>query len=271
MTHSTIGEKKIKKKNCRYCQKPAHNFPNSGNSGRSSSFLKAKKKGHLWELGGKTVVLKWHKDTYNWPYTETTIEPHHLIPIDLMTDETNWKRKPSETKVGLRNPSYGDVLAQFGYNINCNENGAFYPRITELACHLEVPLHKSHHPNDTKDFAISRVKPIMDKIKTGKYCFNYEQLKKDLDNVSTAICNAINSFSFHYTISIKDGKKAAPRNVSSALTADYKDYKPGSLVGCGNIESLTEIEDKYPKCIDNRIHFPSLPKGLKSLPGGALG
>lgn len=290
--HSSVGSKKTKKKNCRYCKQPAHEFPNDGNSARSKSFLQSKKKGHPWELSGQTVAHKWIGKMYKWKYTETTIEPHHLIPISLMNQETNWKRKPTDTKVGLRNPSYGDVLYQFGYNINCKDNGAFYPNRTELACHLQVPLHKSGHPQDTLDYAISLVKPLMDKIKTGKYCFKYDQLEEDLKDASLRICKAINSFSFHYTIDVKTKKlgtetikvmgkeksvkkykieEAKPRNVASALTEDYADYKPGSVVGCGNIESLEE--EKYKKCVDGRNHFPGatqLIPGQKSLPGGVV-
>lgn len=99
-------------KECPYCKKKEHDLAKKpGNhSGRGQTLRKniiAKIENHAWYTG-------------SW-----SLQAHHLICSEAMDDD-KW-------------PGW---CSDFGYDIDCKENGVILPYLLELACQLHVPLHR---------------------------------------------------------------------------------------------------------------------------------
>ncbi len=251
---------KVPEKKCKYCTKKAHKFSDpKGNASRRNDFMEPTRKGHPWELKGKIVKVNWNNErwggsntdklTSDWKYDWSTIQPHHLIPCTVMKTKTGKNRNPTDTKIGLYNPSFGDICEEFGYEINNSNNGVWLPSFTELACHFGVPLHNGGHTKEYYKTATKLVKPVIDKVLAGKQCENYSGFQKDLDTVSEELFDLVMSF-------------------GTPLTKDYKHYQrmPGiKYIGCGNVEGQGDKPKTPIPCIHNGKHFISLPKHTPSI------
>ena len=195
-------------KKCPYCKKPQHDL--------------AKKPGKHFGDGQKlrkNIIAK--IEDHAWYTQERSLQAHHLICSEAMDDD-KW-------------PAW---CADFGYNIDCKENGVMLPYFLELACQLHAPLHRGGHsagvaegvpyPRKLKN----DLKKIGEKIKGGKFCDSPKGLIDELNEYSEYVLSKVNSFSW-------------------TITSDGRDYKTGGN-GCAGAKST---EDKPPKaCPHNRLH-----------------
>ncbi len=193
---------------CKYCGKPKHPFAahpgnNIGNGQKLRASIISDVKQHHWYTGSGSL------------------QAHHLICSEAMDDD-NWS----------------DWCFEFGYDINDKLNGIMLPNTMALACQLHVALHRSNHsagqaegtayPKTVK----SKLDPIGNDIKSGKYCSNPDALVNELNDLSTFILKKVDQFKW-------------------TLTKDGKDYKAGGN-GCAGVTSLTDKPNCA--CPANRLH-----------------
>ncbi len=193
---------------CPYCKKKKHDLTKKpGNHNGSGQALRkniiAKLEDHVWYTGSHSL------------------QAHHLICSEAMDDD-----------------KWPDWCADFGYNIDCKENGVMLPYLLELACQLHAPLHRGGHSAGVAegvsypDKIKTDLKKIGEKIKAGKFCDNPKGLIDELNEYSEYVLSKVNSFSW-------------------TITGDGRDYKTGGN-GCAGAKS---IEDKPQKaCPHNRLH-----------------
>lgn len=203
---------------CKYCGKAVHKFADqAGNHIGCGQKLRS----------GIINDVKLHA----WYISPGSLQAHHLICSEAMDDD-NWT----------------EWCFEFGYNINDKLNGVMLPNTMALACQLHVALHRSHHANGLADGAPypktvkSRLDPIANDIKSGKYCANPNALVDELNDLSEFILKKVDQFKWF-------------------LTRDGKDYKAGGN-GCAGASSVTD--KPACACPKNRTH------GLAKTPGVVL-
>jgi hypothetical protein len=160
-------------------------------------------------------------------------QAHHLICSESMDDD-----------------QWGLICSNFGYNINCKENGIFLPADMRIACQLYIPLHRGNHAATETDENTNYVGAVLNKIRPIKtaainaekeYCKPENDIISDLNAVSKEIWGLIKGFTW-------------------TLSYDGKDYL-GGIKGCLGERSLTKKrESKEIKCDKGRLHaIPILP------------
>ena len=150
-------------------------------------------------------------------------------------------------------PDVKKAAQKFGYNINHENNGVMLPFYMELACHLEVPMHRSNHnatvtdsEYEDKDKQDNSLK--FDKVKNkdrnnenGEVFMPYPQavmkkvrglLEKTEQKQECQFENNENIFVDEMD-SISDEILENIADFIWTLTSDGKDYKNGNN-GCGN-------------------------------------
>ncbi|WP_422379119.1 AHH domain-containing protein [Marinicellulosiphila megalodicopiae] len=155
-----------------------------------------------------------------------SLQAHHLI-------DSNTLRSSSK----IRN-----VAQKFGYNINSKDNGVMLPSAMELACHLEIPLHKGSHDatytdvksnTNTEVFlpypqaVAQNVIDIIVEIEESGKCIleSGNKFIEEMNELSEIILGNISSFTW-------------------TISSDGIDYKSNGT-GCGNPNaSETEINSR---------------------------
>lgn len=199
----------VKEDPCPYCDKKPHVFAkkagdNVGNSNRLRRNIIADVEGHRW-------------------YTRSgALQAHHLICTKAMEGDR-----------------WFEFCRDFGYNINCKENGVMLPSYPQLACLLHVPLHISHHSAGEADGQsypgkISNdIEEIAGLIEDGTYCDNPQGLVDDLNQYSVFVLNQLKLFLW-------------------TITNDGKDYDVKGN-GCGGVTSIKNKPNN--PCPHNRQHL----------------
>ncbi|MDZ7923891.1 MAG: AHH domain-containing protein [Marinagarivorans sp.] len=198
----------VEEEKCPYCKKKKHDLAKKpGNHCGSGQALR------------KNIIAK--IENHAWYSGSHALQAHHLICSEAMDDD-----------------KWPDWCADFGYNIDCKENGVMLPYLLELACQLHAPLHRGGHSAGvaegvpyprkiTKD-----IKEIGEKIEAGKFCDNPQGLIDELNKYSKKVLSQVDKFRW-------------------TITGDGRDYKTGGN-GCAGAKS---IEDKPQKaCPHNRLH-----------------
>lgn len=162
-------------------------------------------------------------------------QAHHLISSEVLCTE-----------------EWSQICSIFGYDINCKENGVFFPADMRVACELKIPLHRGNHSQtqteETPDYVgvvTSLVMPVLEAAQQGKYCDKKGALIKKMNNISKEIWSYVKDFDW-------------------ILTYDGSDYNSGGI-GCLGVRSLPkkrEIEDagNVKKCPKGRNHGIGLRK-----------
>lgn len=158
-------------------------------------------------------------------------QAHHLICSEVVNTE-DWAK----------------VCATFGYDINCKENGAFFPADMRVACQLKIPLHRGNHSQtqtkETPDYVNavkSLVMPVLNSVKGKEFCDPKADIIGEMNSISKEIWGNVRSFSW-------------------ILTIDGKDYL-GGKIGCLGVRSLTKkkilktigVPNKCPKKRDHGL------------------
>jgi hypothetical protein len=218
LSFKAVSPKQNKQARCKYCGKPEHKFASrQGNNTGCGQKLR----------GSIISDIKLH----SWYVGSGSLQAHHLICSEAMDDD-NW----------------AEWCLEFGYNINDKLNGVMLPNTMALACQLHIPLHRSNHSNGQAEGAAypktvkSKLDPIANDIKSGKYCSNPDALVNELNDLSEFILKKVDQFKW-------------------TLTKDGKDYKAGGN-GCAGVSSLTD--KPVCACPKNRSH------GLSKIPGTPL-
>lgn len=145
-----------------------------------------------------------------------TAQAHHLICSEAV-GEDDW-------------PEY---CAIFGYDINCIENGVFFPNDMELACDLGIPLHRSNHNKAPAD-GTTYVEAVKNKIREVGSQAEKKTFCKENDGTFIKEMNKVSKFIYNKVI-----------NFDWMLTEFGKDYKKGmGTKGCRNAETIPEKKDK---------------------------
>ncbi len=193
---------------CPYCKKKEHPFAKkAGNSVGSGQALR------------KNIIAK--LETHSWYTGSWSLQAHHLICSEAMDDD-----------------KWPDWCADFGYNIDCKENGVMLPNLLALACQLHAPLHRGGHSAGVAEGASypdkikTDIKEIGEKIKAGKFCDNPQGLIDELNEYSELVLLQVDDFSW-------------------TITGDGRDYDVGGI-GCGGVKNLPEKTDQ--PCPHGRLH-----------------
>lgn len=184
----------IKDEKCDYCKKKKHDLASKAGNHIGNGQLLRKNiipnvKNHAWYAGSGSL------------------QAHHLICSEAMDDD-DWP----------------DWCADFGYDINCKENGVMLPHMLELACLLHAPLHRGGHAAGVADGITYPdkikldIKEIGEKIKAGKYCDNPKALVDELNKYSKKVLSQIDKFRW-------------------TITSDGRDYRVGGN-GCAGAKGI---------------------------------
>lgn len=193
---------------CPYCKKKKHDLAKKpGNHCGSGQTLR------------KNIIAK--IEDHSWYSGNHALQAHHLICSEAMDDD-KW-------------PGW---CADFGYNIDCKENGVMLPYLLELACQLHAPLHRGGHSAGSAEGEpypkkiAKDMKEIGEKIESGKFCSNPQGLIEELNKYSKKVLSQVDKFRW-------------------TITSDGRDYKTGGI-GCAGTNSIEEKPQKA--CPHNRLH-----------------
>jgi hypothetical protein len=161
-------------------------------------------------------------------------QAHHLICCEAMdTDE------------------WGVVCSNFGYNINCKENGVLLPADMRIACQLKVPLHRGNHSATETTENVKYVVAVTNKIEgivrdafKKKYCEKEKEIISELKAVSDEIW-------------------AHVKAITWTLTYDGYDYLggPRGCLGETSLRKKRENDKAGATCDANRNHHLSIMEG----------
>lgn len=214
------GEEKVEEEKCKYCKKEVHKFSkklgnNIGSSNTLSRRIIPKISDHRWYTGGWSLAA------------------HHLICSEAV-DNDDWS----------------NYCLQFGYDINCKENGVMLPMRMPLACQLHAPLHRGNHDKG-KGEGVSypeavkkRLEKISNNIKSGNYCDKPQGLIDEMNDLSAFIIKKVNKFKW-------------------TLTGDGRDYDDGGI-GCAGVLKLGDKTNT--PCPAHRKHNLKAKDKLTALP-----
>lgn len=166
------------------------------------------------------------------------VQAHHLICCESMDDD-----------------KWGIICSNFGYNINCKENGVFLPADMRIACTLRIPLHRGNHSATENspesivyvDGVKSKIEPIKKAaIKDKDYCKEGKDIIAELNQQSKAIWNKVKGFRW-------------------TLTYDGIDYMAGlrGCLGATGLRKKRESDTPTAICTEGRNH------DLSQKPSGA--
>lgn len=203
----------VEEEKCPYCKKKKHDLAKKpGNhSGGGQALRKniiAKIEDHAWYTGGSSLAA------------------HHLICSEAMDDD-KW-------------PGW---CADFGYNIDCKENGVMLPMILALACQLHLPVHIGGHSAGVAEGVsyptkiTDDIKEIGEKIEAGEFCGNPQGLIDQLNKYSKKVLSKID--------------KSKVGKFKWTITGDGRDYQAGGI-GCAGAKSIQNKPQKA--CPHNRQH-----------------
>lgn len=154
-------------------------------------------------------------------------QAHHLICSEAM-DSRDWSR----------------ICKNFGYNINCVENGIILPADMRVACQEAIPLHRGNHSETLTTIEdlnyVDAVKSLIEDIKNSKeaFCKNPKKIIPELNKISKDIWKNLKNFNW-------------------TITSDGIDYMSVVPHGCLNQKSLTrkkEVRDGVFYCKLGRKH-----------------
>lgn len=212
-----MSAKLTKKKNitkCELCNKPSH----KKDLGKAGDHV-----GNGGTLGQRIMADKYKpgKSAKDHPLSipkrkgYSYAQAHHLICSEVLTVD-GWE----------------EVCSVFGYDINCIENGVFFPADMRVACELEIPLHRGNHSETETDetpdyvgFVSGLVLPLLDAALGGEFCKKGKDIVKEMNDASKELWQHIKNFDL-------------------LLTYDGLDYESGGK-GCCKSRSLpTKRENK---------------------------
>ena len=193
---------------CPYCNKTEHEFAkkwgnNIGNGQGLRKNIIATLEDHPWYTG------------------PNSLQAHHLICSEAMDDD-----------------DWSEFARIFGYDINHQNNGVILPYSMQLACQLNVALHRGNHAKGVAEGVSypekirQNLEQIANDIRSGKYCGNPKGLVDELDDFSYYILGKIDKFKW-------------------TITADGKDYKLGNK-GCAGVKSISNKPNQT--CSVDRKH-----------------
>ncbi|THB74018.1 MAG: hypothetical protein D6B28_02795 [Gammaproteobacteria bacterium] len=188
---------------CKYCKKPVKK--------KDEHLVKPKgdAKGESDTLTDNIVAASGIGKIENHPWfyrpvgkKRRSIQAHHLICSKVLDKEDN--------------SEWATTAEDFGYDINCAENGTMIPAYWDLACCLSVPVHNTKHDKghgDTEDISYpdavrDLIKPLMTRAKRGKFC-GTNAFAKLMNTKSLEIFQLISDFT--WTIS-ENGKDFQPND-----------------------------------------------------------
>ena len=169
---------------------------------------------------------------------------------------------------GMHRSSLANETRKFGYDINLLENLVFLPCTLQGACHLGVQPHRGNHtapadqdnykndvqPMDYHDLVAQKIKNLQMGLTTN--CPGFMggarelearlKVKHELDELSAKLIDLI---------------QLSPRK--APLTQIATSFQPGSVVGCGCVDSTT-THSSLVHCSVNRNHFRNQGKGQRS-------
>lgn len=198
----------IEEEKCPYCKKKKHALAeklgnHTGNGQKLRKNIISKIEDHVWYTGG-------------W-----SLEAHHLICSEAMDDD-----------------KWSAWCADFGYDIDCKENGVMLPYFMDLACQLHAPLHRGGHSagiagGEPYPKKIAKdIKEIGEKVESGKFCGNPQGLVDELNKYSKKVLSQLDKFRW-------------------TITRDGRDYKAGGN-GCAGVRSIQKKPDN--PCPHKRLH-----------------
>ncbi|GAA4737620.1 AHH domain-containing protein [Flavisolibacter ginsenosidimutans] len=206
---------------CSLCEKEVHNpeLTEAGNHvGNSANLGQAILKAKYAHLNVKCPSQHPLSTSIN------SAQAHHLICSESMNND-NWAR----------------ICENFGYNINCIENGIFLPSDMAVACTLRIPLHRGNHSATEAgesmnyvDGVKGMIDPVKDAAMNKEFCDNPKEIISRLNQISKTIWNLVEDFAW-------------------TLTYDGFDYV-GGMKGCMNMDSLRKKrkeEKKNPAAVCN--------------------
>ncbi|MCJ8313758.1 MAG: AHH domain-containing protein [Saccharospirillaceae bacterium] len=182
-----------------------------------------------------------------WYYIGTSqrsIEAHHLIVSNVMKNS----------------PEVKNAAERFSYSINHENNGVFLPYYMDLACYLEVPMHRSRHDNTVTDevfegkdkqnalLKYSKIKSKAKNMQDDEVFMPYPQavaklvrgILKDAKNKKSCLFeNGKNKF----IPKMDQRSNEIFEKIKSfvwTLTSDGKDYEPKNDIGCGNSNASSQ-------------------------------
>jgi hypothetical protein len=193
---------------CPYCKKKKHDLAKKpgNNIGGGQALRKniiAKIENHAWYTGGGSL------------------QAHHVICSEAMDDD-----------------KWYEWCRDFGYNIDCKENGVMLPNALALACQLFAPLHRGGHSAGKADGVsyprkiTNDLEEIGQRVAAGEFCDNPQSLIDELNEYSELALIQINGFDW-------------------TITGDGCDYDIAG-VGCGGAKNLPEKTGK--ECPHGRLH-----------------
>lgn len=153
---------------------------------------------------------------------------------------------------GMKRSQLGKKIEKFGYDINLLPNLVFIPCTLQGACHLNVQLHRGNHtanqdsydddsePRDYHNMVGRKIKELrlpLSKECVGGTISNSKKVISELNRLSMIILDMI-----------QNHPNKAP------LTRIAKNFSPGSLQGCGSVDSIKKYNDKK-ACEVDRNHF----------------
>jgi hypothetical protein len=233
---------KIRIQPCKICKKnhlPDIQIGNSVGDGGELAINISKNKGYGINVKKckENHDLRLHvkkKNKKGKEYDDYHLQAHHLICSESMDDGEKG------------NNCWMSLCNNFGYDINCFENGVFLPSSLESACTNRVPLHLSNH-DDTFGAGIGSnyVQSVIDLIEPIKanpnYCDKPENFKKELDKISKKIFGYVKSFQWTITADGRDYQgKIGCLNCDSFVSKRYKIYVERFNMTEQNINNLAE-------------------------------
>ncbi|WNZ66211.1 AHH domain-containing protein (plasmid) [Myxococcus sp. MxC21-1] len=206
------GPKPIERPPCEYCGKPDHPFVKEW--GRHISDSNRLREAMLGSPDSK--VHEW----YTGPWT---VAAHHLIPGEALEEEL-----------------WGTFCRRFGYDVDCAENGVMLPSSMEVACQLEVPVHRGPHtagqgpePDVNYPRAVrAKLKDVEAALMRGEFCANPGALVAEMNALSAFILSKVASFKW-------------------TITRDGRDYRAGGR-GCAGASRIPRKPER--ECPEKRQH-----------------
>nr|WP_225937313.1 AHH domain-containing protein [Myxococcus sp. RHSTA-1-4] len=195
------GPKPPKRPPCEYCGKPGHDFaPEWGAHLGNSDWL------------SDAILQGREPEEHPWYTGPRSLAAHHLICSEVMADDEDWAR----------------FCREFGYDINRRPNGCMLPSRMDVACELEVPLHRGNHSagwaHDVQMAYPKAVTAMVEKVAEsaacGAFCANPAAFVRKLDKVSATILEKVASFTW-------------------TLTSDGRDYQEGGA-GCSGVLNIPD-------------------------------
>jgi len=156
-------------------------------------------------------------------------QAHHLICCESMDDD-----------------DWAEICSNYGYNINCKENGIFLPADMGIACQLYIPLHRGNHSATETDESVIYVEAVRN---------NLETIKKEALKKKNEFCKGQRDIISEFKQKSKKIWSKVEKFVWT-LTYDGRDYSggPRGCLGEKSLRKKREVDKADAKCTLGRKH-----------------